>query len=52
MESAVLWGITRRRVVIVYRHIGTTYWSQEDHRFHQHRGGGLKSGLNGLQTSC
>jgi hypothetical protein len=27
MRSAVLWDITRRRVVIVYRRVGTTYRS-------------------------
>jgi poly-gamma-glutamate capsule biosynthesis protein CapA/YwtB (metallophosphatase superfamily) len=27
IKSAVFWGITRRRVVIVYRHFGTTYRS-------------------------
>jgi hypothetical protein len=25
MKSAVFWGITQRRVVIVYRRFGTTY---------------------------
>jgi hypothetical protein len=27
LKSAVLWGVTRRRVAIVYRRCGTTYWS-------------------------
>jgi hypothetical protein len=63
MKFAVFWGITRRRVVIVYRRFGTTCRSHlcpetsvynyhmtpcntpEDHRFHQHRGGSLKSRL-------
>jgi hypothetical protein len=30
MRSALFWGITRRRVIIVYRRFGTTY------RYHLH----------------
>jgi hypothetical protein len=26
LKSAVFWGITRHRAVIVYRQFGTTYW--------------------------
>jgi hypothetical protein len=28
IKSAVFWGVTRRRVVIVYRRFGTTYLSR------------------------
>jgi hypothetical protein len=41
MKSSVFWGITRRRVVIVYH--TTPRNNPEDRRVHQHRGGSLKS---------
>jgi hypothetical protein len=40
-KSAVFWGITRRRVVNNYH--TTLSNTSEDRRFHQHRGGSLKS---------
>jgi hypothetical protein len=41
LKSAVFWGITRRRVVTVYR--TTPCNTPEDRRFDQHPGGSLKS---------
>jgi hypothetical protein len=41
LKSVVFWVITRRRVVINYNTTPCNY--PEDHRFHQHRGGSLKS---------
>jgi hypothetical protein len=43
MKSVVFWVITRRRVVNNYH--TTPRNNPEDHRFHQHRGGSLKSNL-------
>jgi hypothetical protein len=42
----VFWVITRRRVVIIYHTTPCNY--PEDHRLHRHRGGRLKSMLQGL----
>jgi hypothetical protein len=41
LKSVVFWVITRRRVVIIYHTTPCNY--PEDHRFHQYRGGSLKS---------
>jgi hypothetical protein len=44
MKSAVFWGITQYRVVIVVNNCHTMPRNTpEDRGFHQHRGGSLKS---------